>query len=232
MGGRVALHVALAAPDRVERLVLVATTAGIADDGERAARRAADERLAAFAGRRDHRAVRRPLGRAAAVRRHAARGRAHLARGPRCATTRARWPPSCAAWAPARWSRCGSACASPDDAGDGPRRRARPEVRARWARALAAALPDATLVVVPRARPRDCPREAPDARCSTASSRSLDAEPGLRGHGDRAVLDGQTVSSSANSSSVPSPQAAVVFSAAAQWTAAAMPSGPSKVEAR
>jgi 2-succinyl-6-hydroxy-2,4-cyclohexadiene-1-carboxylate synthase len=49
MGGRVALHVALAAPERVERLILVATTAGIADERERAARRGADEELAAFA---------------------------------------------------------------------------------------------------------------------------------------------------------------------------------------
>ena len=49
MGGRVALHVALAAPERVERLVLVSTTAGIADDDERAARREADARLATFA---------------------------------------------------------------------------------------------------------------------------------------------------------------------------------------
>ena len=49
MGGRIAQHVALAAPGRVERLVLVATTAGIADEAERAARRADDERLAAFA---------------------------------------------------------------------------------------------------------------------------------------------------------------------------------------
>jgi 2-succinyl-6-hydroxy-2,4-cyclohexadiene-1-carboxylate synthase len=49
MGGRLAQYVALAAPKRVERLVLVATTAGLADDTERAARRAADERLAAFA---------------------------------------------------------------------------------------------------------------------------------------------------------------------------------------
>lgn len=47
MGGRIALHVALAAAQRVERLVLVATTAGIGDPRERAARRAADERLAA-----------------------------------------------------------------------------------------------------------------------------------------------------------------------------------------
>jgi 2-succinyl-6-hydroxy-2,4-cyclohexadiene-1-carboxylate synthase len=49
MGGRIALHVALAAPERVERLVLVATTAGIDDETARAARRDADERLAAFA---------------------------------------------------------------------------------------------------------------------------------------------------------------------------------------
>ena len=46
MGGRIALGVALAAPERVSRLVLVATTAGIEDAGERAVRREADERLA------------------------------------------------------------------------------------------------------------------------------------------------------------------------------------------
>jgi 2-succinyl-6-hydroxy-2,4-cyclohexadiene-1-carboxylate synthase len=49
MGGRVALHVALAAPERVERLILAATTAGIEDEAQRAARRETDERLAAFA---------------------------------------------------------------------------------------------------------------------------------------------------------------------------------------
>jgi 2-succinyl-6-hydroxy-2,4-cyclohexadiene-1-carboxylate synthase len=46
LGGRVALHVALAAPERVSRLVLVSCTAGIADDAERARRRGADHALA------------------------------------------------------------------------------------------------------------------------------------------------------------------------------------------
>lgn len=46
LGGRLALHVALAHPARVTQLVLVSATAGIADEIERIARREADERLA------------------------------------------------------------------------------------------------------------------------------------------------------------------------------------------
>jgi 2-succinyl-6-hydroxy-2,4-cyclohexadiene-1-carboxylate synthase len=46
MGGRVALHVALAAPERVRRLVLVSATAGIEDDRERVQRRERDRALA------------------------------------------------------------------------------------------------------------------------------------------------------------------------------------------
>ena len=46
MGGRVALHVALAAPARVARLVLVSCSAGIEDPAERAHRRIADRHLA------------------------------------------------------------------------------------------------------------------------------------------------------------------------------------------
>lgn len=47
MGARLALHVALAQPDRVERLVLIGGTAGLADPAERGARRQSDEELAA-----------------------------------------------------------------------------------------------------------------------------------------------------------------------------------------
>jgi 2-succinyl-6-hydroxy-2,4-cyclohexadiene-1-carboxylate synthase len=46
LGGRVALHVALAAPERVSRLMLVSCSAGIADDAERSARSDSDEALA------------------------------------------------------------------------------------------------------------------------------------------------------------------------------------------
>lgn len=47
MGGRLALHVALTHPERVGALVLVGASPGIADPAARAARRAADEALAA-----------------------------------------------------------------------------------------------------------------------------------------------------------------------------------------
>jgi 2-succinyl-6-hydroxy-2,4-cyclohexadiene-1-carboxylate synthase len=46
MGGRIALHFALAAGARVKRLVLIGASPGLAHPAERAARRAADERLA------------------------------------------------------------------------------------------------------------------------------------------------------------------------------------------
>ncbi len=46
MGGRLALQVALALPGRVRRLSLIGASPGIADAGEREARRSADELLA------------------------------------------------------------------------------------------------------------------------------------------------------------------------------------------
>lgn len=45
-GGRIALHVALALPHRVTKLVLIGASPGLADEAEREQRRLADERLA------------------------------------------------------------------------------------------------------------------------------------------------------------------------------------------
>jgi 2-succinyl-6-hydroxy-2,4-cyclohexadiene-1-carboxylate synthase len=47
MGGRIALHVARALPDRVHRLVLIGASPGLGEPAERAERRRADEALAA-----------------------------------------------------------------------------------------------------------------------------------------------------------------------------------------
>jgi 2-succinyl-6-hydroxy-2,4-cyclohexadiene-1-carboxylate synthase len=46
MGGRIALHVALARPERLDRLVLIGASPGLADPAERSARRVSDEQLA------------------------------------------------------------------------------------------------------------------------------------------------------------------------------------------
>ncbi len=46
MGGRIALHIALAHPDRIERLLLIGASPGLDDPAQRAQRRAADDALA------------------------------------------------------------------------------------------------------------------------------------------------------------------------------------------
>jgi 2-succinyl-6-hydroxy-2,4-cyclohexadiene-1-carboxylate synthase len=46
MGGRIALHAALASPERVRRLILIGASPGLADPAERDERRRADEALA------------------------------------------------------------------------------------------------------------------------------------------------------------------------------------------
>jgi 2-succinyl-6-hydroxy-2,4-cyclohexadiene-1-carboxylate synthase len=53
MGGRIALHAALALADRVKRLVLIGASPGLSDPAERAARLAADARLAGEIERSD-----------------------------------------------------------------------------------------------------------------------------------------------------------------------------------
>jgi 2-succinyl-6-hydroxy-2,4-cyclohexadiene-1-carboxylate synthase len=45
-GGRIALHAALATPQRIERLILIGASPGLEDESERALRRLEDERLA------------------------------------------------------------------------------------------------------------------------------------------------------------------------------------------
>jgi 2-succinyl-6-hydroxy-2,4-cyclohexadiene-1-carboxylate synthase len=52
MGGRLALHAALRAPERLGALALVGVTAGIEDEGEREDRRRSDESLAEWIERR------------------------------------------------------------------------------------------------------------------------------------------------------------------------------------
>jgi 2-succinyl-6-hydroxy-2,4-cyclohexadiene-1-carboxylate synthase len=52
MGGRIALTLAVAAPQRLRRLVLIGATAGIEDPAERRTRRDADAELAAFVEQR------------------------------------------------------------------------------------------------------------------------------------------------------------------------------------
>ena len=62
LGARVALRLAVAHPDVVDRLVLESPSAGLPTEAERAARRAADEALAARIEARRHRALRRRVG--------------------------------------------------------------------------------------------------------------------------------------------------------------------------
>ena len=112
LGGRVALHVALAAPERVTRLCVIAANPGIEDSAR--ARRARGRRRAARRASGDGavRGVHRELARAAAVRRRPAGGRASWREPISGATSRRRWRRRCAASAPARWSRCGIVSAS------------------------------------------------------------------------------------------------------------------------
>ena len=89
MGGRLALALALRAPARGERLVLVGASPGIADAAERAARRAADAALADRIEAIGIEAFAREWARAAAVRRPAAERSPRSPTRTGCATTAA-----------------------------------------------------------------------------------------------------------------------------------------------
>ena len=113
--------------------------------------------------------------------------RARRARATSCATTRAAWPPRCAASAPASmaplWDRLGElTCPRPSSPGSATRS------SPRWPSAWR-----------PRCRRRGCrscpgaghglPREAPGRGRRRDRRRALDAEPGAARHGDPAVLE-------------------------------------------
>ena len=101
MGGRLALALALRIPQRVRRLVLVSASPGLADAGERAARRAADEALADRIEAIGVEAFAREWAAQPLFAGQPAGGRRRRARGPAAAQRRASTPPSCAGSAPA-----------------------------------------------------------------------------------------------------------------------------------
>jgi 2-succinyl-6-hydroxy-2,4-cyclohexadiene-1-carboxylate synthase len=160
MGGRISLHAALALPERIARLVLIGASPGIADPGEREARRSADDQLAdeierssieEFARRwaRTPVLASQPAAVAAAVHADRLRNRpGGLARALRGLGTGA---------LPTLWDRLGEV-AMPVALVVGER----DEKFRQIAREMAAALPDATVIMVPGAG-HAVHLEAPDA---------------------------------------------------------------------
>src|SRR3954464_10579174 len=120
MGGRIALHAALALRDRVDQLVLIGAGPGLVEAAGRAPRRAADAALArsieaigveAFAREWAAQPLFAAQPERAAAAAHAARLRNTPAGpAPACAARGGAPRPRCGASARARWTRCGTAC--------------------------------------------------------------------------------------------------------------------------
>jgi 2-succinyl-6-hydroxy-2,4-cyclohexadiene-1-carboxylate synthase len=167
LGGRIALHAALAEPERVSRLVLVASTAGIEDPAQRRERRIADEQLAADVERGSieefaDRWMRQPLfaGTPAAAARH---WRADLVRNDPAALAAVLRGVGAGAMAPL-WDRLAE-LRMPATVIAGERDGRYTAI----GRRLAAALPSARLLVVPGAG-HGLPREAPQAVASAIAT--------------------------------------------------------------
>ena len=240
LGGRLALHVALAAPERVD-----APGPGLGDGRasrtppSARARRAADEALAAEIERGTIEAFADRWTAQPLFAGDAAGGRARSRAPTSCATTPRAWRPRCAGSAPARWRRCGTGWAS-----------CRCRSTSRWSAASAtrSSRRSATrLAGASRApRSRSSParghglpaRRRRAARAAIARDRASDARrrrrrrSPARGHGDRPAAGRGRRIDAAKSAERREPAGQVERSAAAQCTAAAIPSGPSSVEAR
>ncbi len=108
MGGRLALHVALALPGRVRRLVLIGASPGHRRRGCAGRAPRGRRRPGRRGGGDDDRGLRRALGQDGGAGRPAARGPGALCRPSGCGTPPPGWPPRCAVWARARCPRCGT----------------------------------------------------------------------------------------------------------------------------
>ena len=230
MGGRLALHVALAAPERIGRLVLVSTTAGIEDDGGRgrgagpptSGSRREIERMPLDG-------LRGALARAAAVRgrcrrRRRARGArghpAQRARGPRRGAARHRRRGDGAAVGPARRAARASTRSSSRASATPKFARARRAAGGGDPAARGSTSSPGAGHALPRERPAELAERSRRPELSGEQGGAVDAEPGpsrnRRSRRPRRAARGPSRLEQRRAS--PGRTAVVSRSAAAQWT--------------